>query len=60
MSPWWRRITWRPGLVLNAVVLWNTRYTDAACLLPLGDHHLNVDGRYTLTPPASTGPPVPA
>lgn len=21
---------WFPGLVLNAVVLWNTRYTDAA------------------------------
>ena len=60
------------GLVLNAVVLWNTRYTDAVLaqlrtrgypaddadsgrLSPLGDHHLNVHGRYTFTPPASTG-----
>ena len=25
--------SWRPGLVLNAVVLWNTRCTDAALQL---------------------------
>ncbi len=49
------------GLILNAVVLWTTRYTDAAVhgfsvadehaarLSPLTDQHLNVHGRYTFT-----------
>lgn len=45
------------GLVLNAIVLWNTRYIDAAVeqldgydqairLLPLGSEHINLAGRY--------------
>jgi TnpA family transposase len=55
------------GLVLNAVVLWTTRYLDAAVaqleadghlieeadkarLSPLKDKHVNVLGRYTITP----------
>ncbi len=55
------------GLVLNAVVLWTTRYLDAAPaqleaegyeideaakarLSPLKDKHVNVLGRYTITP----------
>jgi Tn3 transposase DDE domain len=59
------------GLVLNAVVLRNTRYADAALtqlrargypaddagsgrLSPLGDHHLNVQGRLP-----SPRPPAP-
>ena len=54
------------GLVLNAVILWNTRYMDAALdhlrsegldvkdedvarLSPLGDKHINVQGRYHFT-----------
>lgn len=60
------------GLVLNAVVLWNTRYTeaalthlragghvddaDAARLSPLVDAHVNMLGRYAFTPPPGTGP----
>jgi TnpA family transposase len=59
------------GLVLNAVVLWNTRYTDAALgqlrvqgdvddadaarLSPLVDAHVNMLGRYAFTPPPGTG-----
>lgn len=47
------------GLVLNAIVLWNTRYLDAAIeqlqgddldealrLSPLGSEHINLAGRY--------------
>ena len=45
------------GLVLNAIVLWNTRYIDAAVeqldgydqairLSPLGSEHINLAGRY--------------
>ncbi len=54
------------GLVLNALILWNTRYMDAAVnqlrtegvevkkedearLSPLGDSHINVQGRYHFT-----------
>jgi Tn3 transposase DDE domain len=54
------------GLVLNALILWNTRYRDAAVnhlraeggevkeedvarLSPLGDSHINVQGRYHFT-----------
>ena len=54
------------GLVLNALILWNTRYMDAALnhlrsegfevkgedvsrLSPLGDKHINVQGRYPFT-----------
>jgi TnpA family transposase len=54
------------GLVLNALILWNTRYMDAALnqlrsegvevkdedaarLSPLGDKHINVQGRYHFT-----------
>jgi TnpA family transposase len=54
------------GLVLNALILWNTRYMDAALnllrsqgievkaedvarLSPLGDSHINVQGRYHFT-----------
>ena len=54
------------GLVLNALILWNTRYMDAAInhlrskgvevkeedvarLSPLGDSHINVQGRYPFT-----------
>ena len=56
------------GLVLNAVVLWNTRYTDAALgqlratgdvdgadaarLSPLADKHINMLGRYAFASPA--------
>jgi TnpA family transposase len=59
------------GLVLNAVVLWNTRYTDAALgqlrasgrvddadaarLSHLADAHVNMLGRYAFTPPPGTG-----
>lgn len=59
------------GLVLNAVVLWNTRYTDAALgqprangdtgdadaarLSPLVDAHVNMLGRYAFTPPPTAG-----
>jgi Tn3 transposase DDE domain len=62
------RVPGRPhalGLVLNAVVLWNTRYTDAAVaqlrahgeagdadaarLSPLVDAHVNMLGRYAFT-----------
>jgi TnpA family transposase len=60
------------SLVLNAVVLWNTRYTDAALsalrtdghptrdadaarLSPLGDAHINVQGRYAFPPPPTGG-----
>ena len=54
------------GLVLNALILWKTRYMDAAPthlrsegvevkdedvarLSPLGDKHINVQGRYHFT-----------
>ncbi len=39
------------GLVLNAVVLWTTRYIDAAVarLSPLKHRNLNVLGRYSFT-----------
>lgn len=59
------------GLVLNAVVLWNTRYLDAALqtvqkrdpvadtdierLSPLGSEHINMLGRYAFTVPATDG-----
>jgi TnpA family transposase len=59
------------GLILNAVVLWNTRYTDAALgqlraagdvddadaarLSPLVDAHVNMLGRYAFTPPPGAG-----
>lgn len=57
------------GLVLNAVVLWNTRYLDAAVtalrergdpvdaarLSPLGHAHLNCLGRYSFAAPHRTG-----
>jgi hypothetical protein len=59
------------GLVLNAAVLWNTRYTgaalgqlrasggvddaDAARLSPLVDAHANMLGRYAFTQPPTVG-----
>ncbi len=59
------------GLFLNTVVLWNTRYTeaalsqlraggdvddaDAARLSPLADAHVNMLGRYAFTQPSGTG-----
>ena len=56
-------------LALNAVVLWNTRYTDAAHhheghpvgdddvarLSPMGDVHINMLGRYAFTTRADAG-----
>lgn len=54
--------------MLNTVVLWNTRYTDAALgqlrangdadaarLSPLVDAHVNMRGRYAFTPPPTAG-----
>jgi len=58
------------GLVLNAVVLWNTRYLDAAIntldddrladddiirLSPLGSDHINLLGRYHFEPTHQQG-----
>jgi TnpA family transposase len=41
------------GLIVNAVVLWNTIYIeDVARLSPLGHDHINMLGRYAFTLPA--------